>query len=84
MKKYDSESQVLQIIKTVANTVQVGFTNEGFEVMFTTSDKNQKQIADDLKKVFSDVRIKGRKNPSILVNRVSLKSDRGRVLEVEY
>jgi len=81
---YQSESAVKIIIEQIAQTTNVHFTNEGFEVLFTSNETNQKEIAERLKKVFSNVEIKGRKIPRILVNKIWQTINGIRITEVMY
>jgi hypothetical protein len=68
----------------ISGTNDVFFTNEGLEVTFTSETTNQKEIADRLKQVFSDVKVKGRKVKSILINRLSIEKNGLRVTKVAY
>ena len=60
------------------------FTNEGLEILFTSEDKNQKEIANELKSVFSDVKVKGRKVQRIVINRINQETNGLRITEVVY
>ena len=61
MTTFTSNNEAKKVAEQIAKTIQVFFTNEGLEILFTSEDRNQKEIADELKSVFSDVKIKGRK-----------------------
>lgn len=88
MATFISENYVRNEISNLLNTKNsintIVHTNEGFEILFTKSQTNQKEIAAELSKHFSHVEIKGRKNPRILVNRVSMKTIKFKVVEVVY
>ena len=47
-------------------------------------DKNQKEIANELKSVFSDVKVKGKKVQSIVINRINQVTNGLRITEVVY
>ena len=68
----------------IAKTIQVFFTNEGLEILFTSEDRNKKEIANELKSVFSDVKIKGRKVQRIVINRINQETNGLRITEVVY
>jgi hypothetical protein len=84
MKTFNSNNEAKKLVEQIAKTTQVFFTNEGLEITFTNNDTNQKQIATELKNIFSDVKLKGRKVQTILINRIYQKTNGQRVTEVAY
>lgn len=84
MTTFTSNNEAKKVAEQIAKTTQVFFTNEGLEILFTSKDKNQKEIATELKSVFSDVQVKGRKVPSIVINRINKVTNGIRIAEVEY
>jgi len=83
MKTFISNNEAKKVAEQIAKT-QVFFTNEGLEILFTSADKNQKEIANKLKSVFSDVKVKGRKVQSIVINRINQVTNGLRITEVTY
>lgn len=84
MTTFTSNNEAKKVAEKIAKTTQVFFTNEGLEILFTSEDKNQKEIADELKSVFSDVKVKGRKVQSIVINRINQVTNGLRITEVAY
>jgi peroxiredoxin family protein len=84
MRNFISNNEAKKLAEKIANTTQVFFTNEGLEIIFTSETKNQKEIAGNLKAVFSDVKIKGRRVQSIVINRISQVINGIRITEVTY
>ena len=84
MTTFTSNNEAKKAAEQIAKTTQVFFTNEGLEILFTSEDKNQKEIANELKSVFSDVKLKGRKVPSIIINRINQVKNGLRITEVVY
>jgi hypothetical protein len=84
MATFKSDNDAKTIAENIAKTSQVHFTNEGLEILFTKDAKNQIEIIEDLKKVFSNAKLKGRKVPSIVINRVSKITNGIRITEVTY
>jgi hypothetical protein len=84
MTTFRSESEAKKAAEKIANTVMVFFTNDGLEITFTSDVKNQKDIVNQLKSVFSDVKLKGRISPSIAINRISRTTVFRRITEVVY
>jgi peroxiredoxin family protein len=84
MTIFNSNSEAKKKAELLANTCQVFFTNEGLEILFTSENNNQKEVLSNLKTVFSDVKIKGRKIPRIVINRVNQITNAGRITEVTY
>lgn len=84
MTTFKSESQATNKAAEIAKTTNVYYTNEGFEIIFTSDDTNQKEVAEALRSVFSDVKVVGRKVPSIRVNRISLTSVNAHITQVTY
>ena len=84
MTTFTSNNEAKKVAEQIAKTTQVFFTNEGLEILFTSEDKNQKEIADELKSVFSDVKVKGRKVQSIVINRINQVTNGLRITEVVY
>ena len=84
MTTFTSNNEAKKVAEQIAKTTQVFFTNEGLEILFTSEDKNQNEIANDLKSVFSDVKVKGRKVKSIIINRTNQITDGLRITEVAY
>lgn len=84
MTTFTSNYEAKKVAEQIAKTIQVFFTNEGLEILFTSKDNNQKEIANELKSVFSDVKVKGRKVPSIVINRINKVTNGLRITEVEY
>ena len=70
MTTFTSNNEAKKVAEQIAKTTQVFFTNEVLEILFTSGDKNQKEIANELKSVFTDVKVKGRKVQSIVINRI--------------
>ena len=84
MTTFTSKNEAKKVAEQIAKTTQVFFTNEGLEILFTSEDKNQKEIANELKSVFSDVKVKGRKVQSIVINRINQVTNGLRITEVSY
>jgi len=84
MTTFTSNNEAKKVAEQIAKTTQVFFTNEGLEITFTSETKNQKEIANELKSVFSDVKIKGRKVQSIVINRINQVTNGLRITEVAY
>lgn len=84
MTTFTSNNEAKKVAEQIAKTTQVFFTNEGLEILFTSEDRNQKEIANQLKSVFSDVKIKGRKVKSIVINRINQVTNGLRITEVAY
>ena len=84
MTTFTSNSEAKKVAEQIAKTIQVFFTNEGLKILFTSEDKNQKEIAIELKSVFSDVKVKGRKVQSIVINRINKVTNGFRITEVAY
>ena len=84
MTTFTSNNEAKKVAGKIAKTTQVFFTNEGLEILFTSEDKNQKEIAIELKSVFSDVKVKGRKVQSIVINRINQVTNGLRITEVVY
>lgn len=84
MKKFTSNNEAKKVAEQIAKTTQVFLTNEGLEIYFTSKCKNQKEIANELKSVFSDVKVKGRKIQSIVINRINQVTDGIRITEIIY
>ena len=84
MTTFKSNNEAKKVAEQIAKTIQVFFTNEGLEILFTSEDKNQKEIVNELKSVFSDVKLKGRKVPSIIINRINQVKNGLRITEVVY
>ena len=84
MTKFISNNEAKKVAAQIAKTTQVFFTNEGLEILYTSEDKNQKEIANELKSVFSDVKVKGRKVQSIVINRINQVKNGLTITEVVY
>ena len=84
MTTFISNNEAKKVAEQIAKTTQVFFTNEGLEILFTSEDRNQKEIANELKSVFSDVKVKGRKVQSIVINRINQVTNGLRITEVVY
>ena len=84
MTTFTSNNEAKKVAEQIANTTQVFFTNEGLEILFTSETTNQKEIAQNLKSVFSDVKVKGRKVQSIVINRLNQVTNGLRITEVAY
>jgi hypothetical protein len=84
MRLFTSNNEAKKVVEQIAKTTQVFFTNEGLEILFTSEDKNQKEIANELKSVFTDVKVKGRKVKSIVINRINQVTNGLRITEVAY
>ena len=84
MTTFTSNNEAKKVAAQIAKTTQVFFTNEGLEILFTSEDKNQKEIANELKSVFSDVKVKGRKVQSIVINRINQVKNGLTIAEVVY
>ena len=84
MAFFTSNNEAKKVAEQIAKTTQVFFTNEGLEITFTNEVNNQKDIVLELKKVFSDVKLKGRKVPSIIINRINQVTNGLRITEVAY
>ena len=84
MATFTSNNEAKRVAEQIAKTTQVFFTNEGLEITFTNEVNNQKDIVVELKKVFSDVKLKGRKVPSIIINRINQVTNGLRITEVAY
>jgi len=84
MTTFTSNNEAKKVAEQIAKTTQVFFTNEGLEITFTNDVNNQKDIVVELKKVFSDVKLKGRKVPSIIINRINQVTNGLRITEVAY
>ena len=84
MTTFISNNEAKKVAEQIAKTTQVFFTNEGLEILFTSEYKNQKEIANELKSVFSDVKVKGRKVQSIVINRINQVTNGLRITEVVY
>jgi hypothetical protein len=84
MRLFTSNNEAKKVAEQIAKTTQVFFTNEGLEITFTNDVNNQKDIVIELKKVFSDVKLKGRKVPSIIINRINQVTNGLRIIEVAY
>ena len=84
MKTFRSNNEAKKAAEQIAKTTQVFFTNEGLEILFTSKDENQKEIANELKSIFSDVELKGRKVQKIVINRINQVTNGLRITEVTY
>lgn len=84
MKTFSSNNEAKKVAEQIAKTTQVFFTDEGLEILFTSEDKNQKEIANNLKSVFSDVKVKGRKVKSIVISRINQVTNGLKITEVAY
>lgn len=84
MRLFTSNNEAKKVAEQIAKTTQVFFRNEGLEITFTNDVNNQKDIVIELKKVFSDVKLKGRKVPSIVINRINQVTNGLRITEVAY
>ena len=85
MTTFRSDNEARKTAEKIANTTQVFFTNDGLEITFTNETTNQNKIVSELKKVFTNVKLKGRKVPSIIINRLSQKTNgRFTITEVTY
>ena len=84
MTTFTSNNEAKKVAEQIAKTIQVFFTNGGLEILFTSEDKNQKEIANELKSVFSDVKVKGRKVQRIVINRINQETNGLRITEVVY
>ncbi len=84
MTTFTSNNEAKKVAEQIAKTIHVFFTNEGLEILFTSEDKNQKEIANELKSVFSDVKVKGRKVQRIVINRINQETNGLRITEVVY
>ena len=84
MTTFTSNKKKKKVAEQIAKTTQVFFTNEGLEILFTSEDKNQKEIANELKSVFSDVKVKGKKVQRIVINRINQVTNGLRITEVAY
>ena len=84
MKLFTSNNEAKKVAEQIAKTTQVFFTNEGLEILFTSEDKNQKEIANELRSVFTDVKVNGRKVKSIVINRINQVTNGLRITEVAY
>jgi N-acetylmuramoyl-L-alanine amidase len=84
MRLFTSNNEAKKVAEQIAKTTQVFFTNEGLEILFTSEDKNQKEVANELKSVFTDVKVKGRKVKSIVINRINQVTNGLRITEVAY
>lgn len=84
MKTFSSNNEAKKVAEQIAKTTQVFFTDEGLEILFTSEDKNQKEIANNLKSVFSDVKVKCRKVKSIVISRINQVTNGLKITEVAY
>ena len=84
MTTFTSNNEAKKVAEQIAKTTQVFFTHEGLEILFTSEDKNQKEIANELKSVFSDVKVKGKKVKRIVINRINQVTNGLRITEVAY
>jgi hypothetical protein len=84
MKKFTSDLEAKKVAEQISKNAQVFIINDGLEVSFTSEVKNQKEIVVELKKVFSDVSLKGRKVPYIVIKRKSQLVNGFRITEVTY
>jgi hypothetical protein len=84
MTTFTSNNEAKKVAGQIAKTTQIFFTNEGLEILFTPEDKNQKEIANELKSVFTDVKVKGRKVQRIVINRINQVTNGLRITEVAY
>ena len=84
MKMFTSNYEAKKVAEQIAKTTQVFFTNEGLKILFTSEDNNQNEVANELRKVFSDVKVKGRKVKSIVINRVNQVTAGFKDIEVQY
>jgi hypothetical protein len=84
MTKFNSHNGARILIGKICETSQVHFTNEGFEVLFTSEDTNQRQLANSLKQYFQNVKVTNKKVKTIEVKFISQKLDGIRITEVEY
>ena len=84
MTTFKSNSEAKKVAEQISKTKQVFFTNEGVEILVTSEDKNQKEIANELKSVFSDVKVKGRKVQRIVINRINQETNGLRITKVVY
>ena len=78
MATFTSNNEAKKVAEQIAKTTQ------GLEITFTNEVNNQKDIVVELKKVFSDVKLKGRKVPSIIINRINQVTNGLRITEVAY
>ena len=84
MTTFTSNNEAKKVAEQIAKTTQVFFTNEGLEILFTSEDLNQKEIANELKSVSADVKVKGQKVQRIVINRINQVTNRLRITEVAY
>lgn len=86
MATFNSNTEAKRKVEELANTKQVHYTNEGFEILFTSDNSKEevKAIAERLQTVFSNVVIKGRKVQSILINKISQNVKNLRITEITY
>lgn len=84
MTTFKSNNEAKKVAEQIAKTAQVFYTNEGLEITFRNDVNNQKDIVEELKKVFSDVKLKGRKIPRIVINRINQVKKGIRIIEVTY
>lgn len=86
MTTFNSNTAAKKKVEELANTNLVNYTNEGFEVLFTSDNSKEevKAVAEKLQSVFSNVVIKGKKVKYILINRISQNVQNFRVTEVAY
>lgn len=84
MAKFSSNNEAMKKVEEIANTKNVHFTNEGLEILYTSDFTSHQEVVKKLKTVFSDVRIKGRKVKSILINRLDQVQNGLRITEVTY
>ena len=84
MTNFSSNAEAMKKVEEIANTKNVHFTNEGLEILYTSDFTSHQEVVEKLKTVFSDVKIKGRKVKSILVNRLNQSQNGIRISQVTY
>ncbi len=84
MKTFLGNSQAMKLAAQITGNNNIHFTNEGFEILFSSENPNQKEVVEKLKAVFTNVKIQGRKVPKVLVNRIEQKTNGLTITEVTY
>ena len=74
----------MKLAAQITGNNNIHFTNEGFEILFSSENPNQKEVVEKLKAVFTNVKIQGRKVPKVLVNRIEQKTNGLTITEVTY
>ena len=74
----------MKLAAQITGNNNIHFTNEGFEILFSSENPNQKEVVEKLKSVFTNVKIQGRKVPKVLVNRIEQKTNGLTITEVTY